>query len=58
MADTGAMLLEDWPGRGPELGVEAVGGGPSAGGVEEVELEPGEGVLDWTVCGGPVGVLP
>ena len=28
----------------PELGVEAGGGGgPSAGGVEDVEFEPGEG---------------
>ena len=46
LADTGAMLLEDWPGSGPELGVEAGVGGPSAGGVEEVE--PGEGVPDCT----------
>ena len=29
--------------------------GPSAGGVEEVELEPGEGAPGWTVCGGPAG---
>ena len=63
MADTGAMLLEDWSavedgGGGPEPGVEAGGGGPSAGAVEEVELVPGKEAPGWTVCGGPVGVLP
>ena len=45
----GARLLEAGPAGGPELGVEAGGGGPSAGGVEEVELEPGEGAPGWTV---------
>ena len=40
----GARVLAGGAGPGgPELGVEAGGGGPSAGGVEEVELEPGDG---------------
>jgi len=32
------------------LGVEEGGGGPSAGGVEEVELAPGEGAGGGTCC--------